>query len=154
MRTESDNPPTSSEQMPDSYRTQLTGAKPDSLIPAQPPGRITRKARHYVPQIIKLREQGYTLEAIQQSLAAVGVAVSISTVRREAMRPMPSAAWFGPTAPPSQALNPPTAAPAPNASFPGASVNVAGAPSGKEVAEAFARSKSANPLLRAKEQSS
>jgi hypothetical protein len=154
MRTESDNPPTSPERKPDARRTPLTGAQLELLTPAQPPGRITRKARHYVPQIIRLREQGYTLEAIQQSLAAAGVAVSISTVRREAMRPMPSAAWFGPTAPPSPALACPTAAPAANASVPGASVSVAGASSGKEVAEAFARSKSANPLVRAKEQSS
>jgi len=154
MRTETDNPPTSAERKPDVHRTPLTGAQLELLAPVQPPGRITRKARHYVPQIIRLREQGYTLEAIQQSLAVAGVAVSISTVRREAMRPMPSAAWFGPTAPPSPALASPTAAPAANASLSGVAVSVAGASGGKEVAEAFARSKSANPLVRAKEQSS
>lgn len=154
MRTESDNPPTSPERQPNTRRTQLTGAQLDLLTPVQPPGRITRKARHYVAQIIRLRDQGYTLEAIRQTLASAGVAVSISTVRREAMRPMPSAAWFGPTAPPSPALACPTAAPAVNASVPGTSVSVVGASSGKDVAEAFARNKSANPLVRAKEQSS
>ncbi len=154
MRTESDNPPTWPERRPDACRTPLTGAKLEPLIPAQPPGRITRKARHYVAQIVRLRDQGYTLEAIQQALASVGVAVSISTVRREALRPMPSAAWFGPTAPPSPALAPPPSAPAANAPVSAASVSVAGASSGKEVAEAFARSKSANPLVCAKEQSS
>lgn len=154
MRTESDNPPTSAERRPDACRTPLTDAQLELLAPVQPPGRITRKARHYAPQIIRLRDQGYTLEAIQQALAAAGVTVSISTVRREAMRPMPSAAWFGSTVPPSPALGPPTAAPAANATVSSASLAVAGASSGKEVAEAFARSKSANPLIRAKEQSS
>ena len=154
MRTESDTSPTSTEPKPDARRTLLTATELAPLAPIQPPGRITRKARHYIPQIVRLREQGYTLEAIQQALAAVGVAVSISTVRREAMRPMPSAAWFGPAAPPSPAVAPPASAPAANAAAPGASVSVAGASSGKEVAEAFASSKSANPLVRAKEQSS
>ena len=154
MRTESDTTPTSPELKADGRRTTLTAKELEPLAPIQPPGRITRKARHYVPQIVRLRDQGYTLEAIQQALAAVGVAVSVSTVRREAMRPMPSAAWFGSTAPPSQALASPVAAPAASSPVPAVSVGVAGASSGKDVAEAFARSKSANPLVRAKEQSS
>jgi len=53
------------------------------LIPLVPPGRITRKARDFGAEIVQLRAQGYTLDAIRQALAGAGVQVSISTVRRE-----------------------------------------------------------------------
>jgi hypothetical protein len=52
----------------------------------QPPGRITRKTRDFEAEIVQLRAQGYTLEAIRQALAGAGVHVSINTVRREAIR--------------------------------------------------------------------
>jgi len=120
-----------------------------TLLPTQAPGRLTRKARHYLPQIVQLRAQGYTLEAIQQALAAVGIPVSISTVRREAMRPLPIAPL--PVAAPGAALafvpiapaTPPPAAPALPAASPGFH--------GKDVAAAYAHSKSTNALTRAKE---
>lgn len=57
------------------------------LTPRQPPGRITRKARAYAPEILRLREAGYSLEAIREALADAGVKVSRSTVWREASRP-------------------------------------------------------------------
>jgi hypothetical protein len=125
-----------------------------TLLPTQAPGRLTRKARHYLPQIVQLRAQGYTLEAIQQALAAVGVPVSISTVRREAMRPLPIAPlpvaplWAAPAFVPVPPATPPPAAPAPCVASP-----VAGFPdaNGKDVAAAYAHSKSTNALTRAKE---
>ena len=57
------------------------------LTPKLPPGRANRKARHYADQVRRLRAEGYTLEAIREALCDAGVAVSLSTVRREANRP-------------------------------------------------------------------
>ena len=124
------------------------------LLPSQPPGRLTRKARHYLPQIVQLRTQGYTLEAIQQALAAVGVPVSLSTVRREAMRPVPAApppvaamsvASIATVRTPANALSAGPVVPAASTLAPGLSNP------GKDVAAAFAQGKSSNPLTRAKE---
>lgn len=56
------------------------------LTPRQPPGRITRKSRAYASEILRLREAGYSLDAIREALADVGVKVSISTVWRETTR--------------------------------------------------------------------
>ncbi len=124
------------------------------LAPMQPPGRITRKARDFEAEIVQLRAQGYTLEAIRQALAGAGVHVSISTVRREANRhaaPNPVAA---------AGVNAPRVLPAPphqtcaTAAAPAEVVNkpaMPEQPSGKDLAAAFARSKSTNPLIRAKE---
>ncbi len=56
------------------------------LLPAQPPGRSTRKALPYVDDIRRLHALGYTLEAIREALHAVGVSVSRSTVHREVRR--------------------------------------------------------------------
>ena len=153
MRTLSDRGPTAPAPNPNASRTPVTAADLEPLIPIQPPGRITRKARHYVPQIVRLRDQGYTLEAIQQALAAVGVQVSISTVRREAMRPVPSATWFEEASPPSPPPAPDATAPPAVAVAPPPNVCISGPSSGKDLAEAFARSRNANPLVRAKEQS-
>ena len=130
------------------------------LTPTEPPGRITRKAREFEAEITQLRTQGYTLAAICRSLADAGVQVSISTVRREVKRRAVPAtitpimateyhpAAVQPTSPGVATV--PTAAPASTA----AAVFSPGQPdppSAKEMAEAFARSKSANPLVRAKE---
>ncbi len=57
------------------------------LVPNEPPGRSTRKARAYVCEIQRLRDAGYTLAAIQRALHTAGIEVSISTVQREAIRP-------------------------------------------------------------------
>lgn len=162
MRTgsaHSPDSPESGEHRPQADSTATT-AHPTQLIPTQPPGRVTRKARHYVAQIVRLRDQGYTLETIQQALAAVGVQVSISTVRREALRPVPPPSWpvAEPIPSPSPARSPPPS-PAPraadvsarNASSPISSV--AGTSSAKDLADAYVRSRSTNPLVRAKEHS-
>lgn len=132
---------------PNTDRTEAAIQQLAPLRPAEPPGRATRKARHYLDQIVRLRGQGYTLEAIQQALAAVGVSVSISTVRREAMRPMPA---------PFPAPLPSSASHLEDVSVPEALPTtplstVLGPSSGKDLAEAYARSRSTNPLVRAKE---
>ena len=124
------------------------------LAPPQPPGRITRKARDFEAEIVQLRAQGYTLEAIRRALDGAGVHVSISTVRREANgyaapRPIAAASANAPRILPA----PPQRASA-TAAAPAEVVNTANTPdlpSAKDLAEAFARSKSTNPLIRAKE---
>ena len=124
------------------------------LVPMQPPGRITRKARNFEAEIVQLRAQGYTLEAIRRALAGAGVHVSISTVRREANRhatPNPVAAASSNT-PGVRPPSPPQASATSVA--PAGLVITAALPeqrSGKEIAEAFVRNQSTNPLIRAKE---
>lgn len=56
------------------------------LTPSRPPGRATRKAGAYAPEIQRLRDDGYTFEAIRSALADVGIQVSLKTVQREASR--------------------------------------------------------------------
>jgi hypothetical protein len=124
------------------------------LAPKGPPGRSTRRARAFEAEIGQLRAQGYTFEAIRQALVGAGVHVSLSTVRREAMRhaaPKPVAAASSnavavrPSSPPHVAAV--SAAPA-------GWVNTPGLPEraiGKEIAEAFVSKRINNPLIRAKE---
>jgi hypothetical protein len=126
------------------------------LVPTQPPGRITRKARDFEADIVQLRAQGYTLDAIRQALAGVGVHVSISTVRREATRhaaSAPIAVAASGDAPGASPASPPAA---PTASAPAAGPVSAPAQadprSGKDIAEAFVRNRITNPLIRSKEQ--
>jgi hypothetical protein len=115
---------------------------------------MTRKARDFEAEIVQLRAQGYTLEAIRQALADAGVHVSISTVWREANR------YAAPdTVAAASANTPGVQSPsAPSASAtsvpPAGTVNAAALHeqrSGKDLAEAFVRHQSTNPLIRAKE---
>jgi hypothetical protein len=72
-----------------------TKPKPGDLLmltPADSPGRQTRKARAFEADIRQLRAQGYTFQAIKETLAKSGVQVSKSTVQREAGRLVPSPA--------------------------------------------------------------
>jgi len=57
-----------------------------NLVPVRPPGPNARKARAYDADILNLRAQGYTFEAIREALAGAGVHVSNSTVQREVAR--------------------------------------------------------------------
>ncbi|WP_457356059.1 hypothetical protein [Roseateles sp. P5_D6] len=123
------------------------------LVPANPPGRSTRKARGYADDIRTLRAQGYTFEAIREALAAVGVQVSNRTVQREAARP----AHYLSTTTQQVHENRPYGKPAPTGAedapvAPSDAVHSTGGPSGKDVAEAFRKRHIANPLIRAKEQ--
>jgi len=56
------------------------------LTPKDPPGRVNRKARAFETEIVRLRAEGYTCEAIRRALHDIGVEVSLSTVQREAAR--------------------------------------------------------------------
>lgn len=125
------------------------------LVPLAPPGRITRKARDFEADIVQLRAQGYTLDAIRQALNAAGVHVSISTVRREALRS--AAAVAIPTADgvQRQTLAPPVSThdrPADGLDAAAAGVSVpADWRSGKDVAQAYTSSVITNQFVRAKE---
>jgi len=57
------------------------------LNPQLSPGRATCKAPPYAPEVRRLRAEGYTFEAIRQTLLAAGISVSTSKIRREAGRP-------------------------------------------------------------------
>ncbi|RYG36833.1 MAG: hypothetical protein EON93_04530, partial [Burkholderiales bacterium] len=57
------------------------------LQPRRPPGRVDRKAAAYADEIVRLRGDGYTYEAIREALADVGVYLSTSALRREVRRP-------------------------------------------------------------------
>lgn len=124
------------------------------LAPLRPPGPSSRKARAFAAEIRLLREQGHTFESIREALAAAGVHVSNSTVQREAAR----AARLLPSTPalPRRLLDEsapsPSEAPPERPARPSDSFESAEGPSGKEVAEAFARSRITNPLIRTKEQ--
>jgi hypothetical protein len=139
-----------------------SGAGPNAtpvmtLTPTEAPGRITRKARHYEAAISELRAQGYTLAAICRSLAAAGVHVSPSTVRREALRQaaparitslQPHASVHGASSP-SYPSVPTVARATTTASLPRAGLPVPC--SAKDEAEVFALTVITNPLVRAKE---
>lgn len=123
------------------------------LTPPQPPGRVTRKARAFEAEISRLRAQGYSLDAIRQALAAAGVLVSISTVRREALRSAPATSTVSATH-----LNLPSHAPAAiqqaparhsRRAEPAFAQGTSGACTGHEVAKAWMETCIANPLLRA-----
>jgi hypothetical protein len=126
-----------------------TGSEPakSSLTPTEPPGRRTRKARQFEGEIARLRERGYTLAAIRQTLLAVGVAVSVSTVRREARRSAGMGRVAAQVALHPARSNPPHSVPASSAEH-SPVTPLPPTPRGKEVAEAFMRSHVTNPLMR------
>ncbi len=107
-----------------------------TLKPRRLPGRSTRKARAFEAEIARLRAEGYTFEAIQEALAAAGVKVSRTTVKREAARHTARAV----AATPRPATRPPAA----RLDMPIRSESR----SGKDIAEDFMRNRITNPLLR------
>lgn len=137
-----------SERAPDA--TGLTAPWAIQLLPTEPPGRATRKARRFEAQIARLRTEGYSLAAIRRALAGAGVQVSISTVRREAIRSVISAATVA-GAPGLASVLPQTTGT--DVRRPADALGSAALPevSGKDQAEAFLRRQITNPLLRMKE---
>ena len=121
------------------------------LQPRRPPGRADRKAAVYASEIRRLRDDGYTYEAIREALADIGIKVSASTLQREMRRAGARAH--------QHAISNRDAAPAPLNASPMASANdapdlaMAEHRSGRDVAEAFFTTHSSNPLLRSRERS-
>ena len=130
------------------------------LVPTDPPGRSSRKARQFAQEMRELRAQGYTFEAIRMALAAVGVHVSNATVQREVAR---AATSRGVVPAADSGLRPgneltaavPMPFPATTDSTTTTSPTVedfieTDTRSGKEIAEAFASSRITNPLALAR----
>ncbi|MCV2438709.1 hypothetical protein [Paucibacter sp. DJ2R-2] len=124
------------------------------LAPKLPPGRSNRKALAFSAEIKCLRKQGYSFEAIRVALKDAGVAVSVSTVRREVnigCTYAPSNAGRTPN-PPNSVQLAPHEAPGPAQSSQARMQSLqhrdsGDARSGKEVAEDFMRNRITNPLM-------
>jgi hypothetical protein len=74
------------------------------LTPRRPAGHASRKARGYALELRRLREEGFTFEAIREALEDAGIRVSERTVRRECARacaPTPTPPANAPLPPPS-----------------------------------------------------
>ena len=115
------------------------------LQPKRLPGRVDRKAAAYATEIVRLRAEGYTYEAIREALAEVGIQLSECALRREVRRHEKRA-----TGAPSndRPVSPAPAAPSlsvarPMATGPPSSTNA----TGREIAEAFFNANPSNPLL-------
>lgn len=116
------------------------------LSPKRPPGRADRKAAAFASEIARLRDAGYTYEAIREALAEVGIELSTSALRREVHRLCLQTARIAPPPQPDPSLTnamPPPALPL----SPGAPPDA----SSRELAEAFFNAHPANPLLRSKD---
>lgn len=121
------------------------------LQPKRPPGRADRKAGAYASEIVRLRDEGYTYEAIREALAEVGIELSECALRREVRRhekltaravPDVRPTTPAPAAPPLSVARPVATGPPPSKSA-----------TGREIAEAFFNANPSNPLLPAKETS-
>ena len=141
-----------------------------NLVPMRPPGPNARKARAFAVDLLRLRSQGYTFEAIREALAGAGINVSNSTVQREVARAathasvLPSAfpapsdqnpatqSSVPPARQRAKECNPPVTTPLAAKDRAEASGTSIQGPSGKDVAEAFMATQTANPFIRAKEQ--
>ena len=130
------------------------------LVPSEPPGRSSRKARRFAPEMRALRAQGYTFEAIRLALASSGVHVSNATVQREVARATKAASVAQGS---GSGVRPDELPPALTHLLGSAPTSPTHAPqspqvacvqtdmrSGKEIAEAFASSRITNPLARAR----
>jgi hypothetical protein len=116
------------------------------LLPRRPAGRANRKALAFVTEILRLRAEGYSFEAIRDALADAGVNVNASTVRREVLR-----CRVRPAMPPAAAA--PRIGPSPPArALPPAHLVASESRSGREVAETFTRGHVSHPLLRKESQ--
>ena len=122
------------------------------LQPKRPPGRADRKAGAYASEIVRLRGEGYTFEAIREALAEIGIELSESALRREVRRHQQRIVRAAPAArPPSQALHASSLpVPVPQGLATGPQPSSA---TGREIAEAFFNANPSNPLFPTKETS-
>lgn len=119
------------------------------LQPRREPGRRDRKAAAYAAEIVRLRAEGYTFEAIREALADVGIQLSESALRREVRRQQRLVNRAGSGVRSASRTPALPAAPSPPASA--APLFVPTGSSGREIAEAFFNANPSNPLLRAME---
>jgi hypothetical protein len=114
------------------------------LQPLRQPGRVDRKAAVYASEIARLRRTGYTYEAIREALAAVGVELSTSALRREVRRLEMRPASALPEAPPAE----PAVVKTPSVSSipqPHAAAPVRGR--SRDIAESFFNAHFSHPLI-------
>ena len=121
------------------------------LQPKRPPGRVDRKAAAYVAEIVRLRAEGYTYEAIREALAEVGIELSECALRREVRRHERRTIGASPDVRPHSRVpaSPSLSVPRPLPTGPPSSTNV----TGREIAEAFFNANPSSPLLPSKERS-
>lgn len=120
------------------------------LTPQTAPGRANRRARAYSGEIARLRNEGYGYGAIRQALAEAGVAVSISTVRREIIRLLEPPPCVVPVPVPTHFRQQRTVHTGESRAPPARTVET-GPRTGRDVAEAFMKGQITNPLFRSKE---
>jgi hypothetical protein len=119
------------------------------LLPRRPPGHGNRKALAFASDILRLRGEGHSLEAIREALEDAGVVVSISTVHREVARgSTPPAHATPPAAPVIRRLDPSSTASRGRATAPSSAGSVSVPLPGRGMAEEFMRGRITNPLLR------
>lgn len=118
------------------------------LQPLRQPGRADRKAAVYASEIVRLRRTGYTYEAIREALAAIGVELSTSALRREVRRlqTRPASAQPEPRRAALTVVNTPPASPTPppHAGVPLRSTS-------RDLAESFFNAHPSHPLIRTPE---
>lgn len=126
------------------------------LQPRRQPGRTDRKAAVHASEIVRLRAEGYTYEAIREALSDIGVALSTSALRREVRRHQhragdsSSGTQSASRMPSSAARSSPLPLPLP-LPLPPARLSSPSGTSGREIAETFFNAHPGNPLLRTKE---
>ncbi len=120
------------------------------LQPKRPPGRADRKAAAFASEIVQLRAEGYTYEAIREALAEFGIEVTEGTLRREIRRQQRSLHTI-PGARPLSQIPDDLPRPVQRALPAGASSSMLA--TGREIAEAFFDAHPSNPLFLAKETS-
>lgn len=123
-----------------------------TLAPKLPPGRANRKALQYAVDIHRLRDAGYTFSAIRQALLDAGLRVSLSTIKRERARKLPSAVPAAPIAAVLGSMPSPAPRAADTRAVPARPHGLSG-PRGRDIAEAFFKDRIDNPLIRSKESS-
>lgn len=121
------------------------------LQPKRPPGRVDRKAAAYATEVVRLRAEGYTYEAIREALAEVGIKLSECALRREVRRHERRTVGAPANALPlsRSPVTPPLPVTRPLAMGPPSSTHARG----REIAEAFFNANPSNPLLPTKESS-
>lgn len=121
------------------------------LQPKRPPGRADRKAAAYAAEIVRLRAEGYTYEAIREALGEVGITLSECALRREVRRHEKRTVGPASDAPPTPQLppGPRLSVERPLTTGPPPSKDA----TGREIAAAFFDANPSNPLLPTKEKS-
>ena len=116
------------------------------LDPKRPPGRSTRKALAFASEIARLHVDGYSCEAIRQTLEEAGLTVSRSTVIREVALCSKRGSPRFDSSHVVSVDGPPGARTTTSAGLPPAS-DWRG---GKEIAAAWMKDRITNPLLRSR----